>query len=81
MVPDGCVTEAALVLDCKGGGCVTAIPLDSRQEKFPSGKCEVHISLPLKGLRDFAVTVADNYLYVIGGYNTDERQCSEKVWR
>ena len=33
------------------------------------------------GVRDFGVTVLDNQLYVLGGYDTKERGCSGRNLR
>ena len=81
MLADGRPTKAVVILDRTGGGQVSVIPFDTDKEKIPSRKSDVQQWPHIKGLRDFAAAVAENQLFIIGGFDTEKRLCSEKVWR
>ena len=81
MVADGRSTEALVILDQTGGGQASLIPVNTEREKIPAGKSDVQLWSRVKGLRDYAVAVVDNKLYIVAGYDTDKRQCTDKVWK
>ena len=81
MVADGRPTEALVILDRTGGGQASLISFNKEQEKIPTGKSDVQLWSGIKGLRDFAVAVVDNKLYIVAGYDTDKRHCTDKVWK
>ena len=78
---DGKPTEALVILDRSGGGQVSLVPVNIKQEKIPTGKSDVQLWYHTKGLRDFAAAIVDNKLYIIAGYDIDKRHCTDKVWR
>ena len=80
MVADGRPTEALIILDRTGGGQASLISFNKEQEKIPAGKSDVQLWSRIKGLRDFAVAVVDNKLYIVAGYDTEKRHCADKVW-
>ncbi len=81
MAADGKPTKALIILDKSGGGQAVVVPVKPDEEKIPSGRTEVQLWPQIRNLRDYAATVMDNKLYIIGGFDMETRRCTDKVWR